>query len=309
MPSVLYITIHDIANEGSVVTLQDTDQWYSAVVLGRRDVAVPHTSIVLRTFEISYVKIEGQDEEEEQEEENEDEEMSNELIADEGVDSVISSNVEEPISNSPGDCSPPPEIETMPPPPVEGLPPPPPPPPPQFKMPPPIFELPLKPVVNEIENENGDKNVNKDKNKNEDEVVAVKRVRRSRWDTVTPAVEGSAVSEQTVCPPPPPPQPPMLGAVMRSSAMEGIAEESAHSAISEKEGQAVIEAAEESDLQPLEEAQEPDMQTIVISGVRSDHLRLLCNEAGELHGPSGDVVSTRASRAGIVIPEVVESTG
>jgi hypothetical protein len=119
------------------------------------------------------------------------------------------------------------------------------------------------------------------------------------------------VSDQTVIPPPPPqPLPPMLGALMRSSAMEGITEESAHSVISEKEGQAVIEAAEESDLQPpLREAQEPEMQTIVISGVRSDHLRLLCNEAGELHGPSGDVVSTRASRAGIVIPEVVESTG
>lgn len=299
------------------MTLQDTDQWYSAVVLGRRDVAVPHTSIVLRTFEISYVKIECQDEGEEQEKENEDEEMSNELIADEGVDSVIPSNVEESIPDIPGDCSPPPELETMPPPPVEGLPPPveglppPPPPPPQFKMPPPTFKLPLKPVVNEIENENGDKNENKDKSKIEDEVVAVKRVRRSRWDTVTPAVEGSAVSDQTVCPPPPPPLlPPMLGALMRSSAIEDITEESAHSAISEKDGQTVIEAAEESDLQPpLEEVQEPDMETIVISGVRSDHLRLLCNEAGELHGPSGDVVSTRASRAGIVIPEVVESTG
>lgn len=290
------------------MTLQDTDQWYSAVVLGRRDVGIPHTSIVLRTFEISYVKIEGQDEEEEQEEKNEDEEMSNELKADEGVDSVIPSNVEESISSTPGDCSPPHEIETMLPPPVEGLPPPPP--PPQFKMPPPIFKLPLKPAVNEIEKEDENEKKNENRNKNEDEVVAVKRVRRSRWDTVTPAIEGSAVSDQTVCPPPPPPPlPPMLGAVMRSTATEDMTEESAHSVISEKEGQAVIEAAEESDLQPLEEVQEPDMQTIVISGVRSDHLRLPCNEAGELYGPSGDVVSTRASRAGIVIPEVVESTG
>ena len=92
--------------------------------------------------------------------------------------------------------------------------------------------------------------------------------------------------------------------------MESITEESTLSESGGREGQTVIEAAEGSDLQPpLEEVQEPDMETIVISGVRSDHLRLLFNEAGELHGPSGDVVSTRASRAGIVIPEVVESTG
>ena len=290
------------------MTLQDTDQWYSAVVLGRRDVAVPHTSIVLRTFEISYVKIEGQDAEEEQEEEEEDEEMPNDKFPGDGIDAVIPSNVEEPISSFQGAFSSPPEMEIMPPPPVEG--PPPPPPPPQFKTPPPIFKLPLKPVINEIEKEDENENKNKDKNKNEDEVVAVKRVRRSRWDTVTPSLEGSAVSEQTVCPPPPPPPlPPMLGALIRSVAMEGITEELTHSESSRKVGQTVIEAAEGSDLQRLEETQEPDMQTIVISGVRSDHLRLLCNEAGELQGPSGDVVSTRASRAGIIIPEVVESTG
>ena len=318
---------------------QDTDQWYSAVVLGRRDVAVPHTSIVLRTFEVSYVKIEGQDEEEEAPEDYY-EEMSNELTTDEGIDPMISFDVAEPIFSTPGDLNTPPDIETMPPPPVEvTAPPPPPPPPPLFKLPLPQSKIPLKPVINANKNENGNEN----ENEKEDEVITVKRVRKSRWDTVKPALIGSTGSGQTACIPPPPPPPHLLlpppplppigGILIKSITMESSAEgdvleetstdlafnsgmsndnenESSQRLSSITEGQINIETAEESDLvTPHEEIKEPDVQTIVISGVRSDHLRLLCNAAGELHGPSGDVVSTPSSRAGIVVPEVVESTG
>ena len=36
---------------------KDTDEWYAAVIVGRKDIAVPHTEIVLRTFEVTYVRI------------------------------------------------------------------------------------------------------------------------------------------------------------------------------------------------------------------------------------------------------------
>ena len=329
------------------MTLQDTDQWYSAVVLGRRDVAVPHTSIILRTFEISYVKIEGQDEDEnenedeevkEQEEGREDEDENEDIVDEVEEDDGINTMIEEPVSSIPEVCStPPPPVE-------EDAPPPPPPPPPLFKMP-------MKAVMNDNENINENRyenrNENRSESENKDEVIPVKRVRRSRWDTVTvnPPLVGSAGLGQAVYPPPPPPprplqlQPsPILYTVINSVAAVAVAVDGSkednvlvgsrtifpsthgflndndipqglNSIIDEKSSR---ETAELSDLQALHEEMkeiEPEVQTIVISGVRSDHLRLLCNEAGELHGPSGDVVSTSTSRAGIIIPEVVESTG
>ena len=59
-----------------------------------------------------------------------------------------------------------------------------------------------------------------------------------------------------------------------------------------------------------EETKSPTVHTIVVSGVRSDILRLLCDPLGNVLGAYGEIVSTPASRRGEKEPvEVVASTG
>ena len=59
-----------------------------------------------------------------------------------------------------------------------------------------------------------------------------------------------------------------------------------------------------------EDEEEPLLETVVVSGIRSDHLRLLCDEEGNVIGPNGEIVFQVAALARIPVPvSVDQSTG
>jgi hypothetical protein len=160
------------------------------------------------------------------------------------------------------------------------------------------------------------------------EVAAVpKRVRPSRWDTV----KASSVLDTTAAhvmvvppiPPPPtftypPPPPPVQPLSIISAEAPAAASEQCVARPSDRgnsmltlSATGLVEAATSD--QPSaadDEDAEAEVEVIVLKGVRSEHLRLMCDVDGNVLGAQGEIVSTAASRGGEPPPvEVVASTG
>lgn len=333
---------------------QAADQWFSGVVLGRKDVAVPHTNIVLRTFDVTYVEVEEDKNEVENEVEGGVEDELKE-VTDSGAVEEVQEVEEGAVVNT-----------------VES-------------------DQTLQPLTST--QTSADIIVDKSSivttadilNHSDQPVVPipVKRIRVSRWDTHTtpddaPTVVESAMPHISV--PPPPPPPPVFSfskAMPPSNATCAI--NSSHNTSSEKveknvgteiKGDAhvkkrdstsaipppppprfpssssssshpssssrlvVVEGSTMDDIETssqidsstaqsqavgtdddgllgeTDETKSPTVHTIVVSGVRSDILRLLCDPLGNVLGAYGEIVSTPASRRGEKEPvEVVASTG
>ena len=128
-----------------------------------------------------------------------------------------------------------------------------------------------------------------------------------------PVKKGNSLS--AIPPPPPPPRFPSSSSSSSSSRLE-VAESKIddidmHSQIDSSTALFQEVGTEEDDI-PLETdgIKQPIVHTIVVTGVRSDILRLLCDNVGNVLGAYGEVVSTPASRRGEKEPvEVIASTG
>jgi hypothetical protein len=258
-------------------------------VLGRKDVAVPHTTVILRTFDISYVRVES---------EIEDGNEAKSENADDGVEGKVSHRVgeEEALnevdSGGEGDTV---ESDTT------------------ARLPSAVsVRAPPPPPISEAEAE----------------VSAVpKRVRPSRWDTVKVPSELDTNAAQmkgvpSIPPPPtftyPPPPPPVHPSDLLKIAAPAAASEQwdtrpidrGNSALTSSATVLEESAASDHPSAADGEAAEAEVEVIVLKGVRSEHLRLLCDGDGNVLGAHGEVVSTALSRGGEPPPvEVVASTG
>ena len=293
---------------------KDTDEWYAAVIVGRKDIAVPHTEIVLRTFEVTYVRItdpigeienidEIDDEKEGERVEGGDVEEGvtgkggeNKII---GVIKTRNSGYMEDIEMEEDKIS---SIDF-----------------PTEKISESVIEI---PTVGDITIEGN---------------PTVKKRRTSRWDNQSTALpyqsslsttllDSSQISiqplpplppplpietsippplpiETSIPPPPPPPPPPRFSAVpitdLRSMSSVSTANKSESEVVRDFNIDMPIPVIDKSlkendednyKNQTTEEEKEPIVETVVISGIRSDHLRLLCDNEGKVFGASGKVV-------------------
>jgi hypothetical protein len=255
-------------------------------VLGRKDIAVPHTAVILRTFDITYVRVES---------EIEDDNEAKSENADHDVEGIVSHRVceEEALnevdSGGAGDTV---ESDTT------------------ARLPSSVSVSAPPPPISEAE------------------VSAVpKRVRPSRWDTVKAPSELDTSAAQikgvpSIPPPPtftyPPPPPPVHPSdLLRITAPAAASEQldtrpidMGNSALTSSA--TALEEATASDHPSAAdgEAAEAEVEVIVLKGVRSEHLRLLCDGDGNVLGAHGEVVSTALTRGGELPPvEVVASTG
>lgn len=160
--------------------------------------------------------------------------------------------------------------------------------------------------------------------------VVAKRVRPSRWDTVKTPVgpDTSAAQVMLSTPPPPPPifhpptpahstvRPPSL--LSAATAAPAPLSEQCNARPTDGGSSAPTSSAKalEEDLTSDHpgaadaELAEPEVEVVVLNGVRSDHIRLLCDGDGNVLGAQGDIVSTALERSGEAPPvEVVASTG
>ena len=283
---------------------KDTDEWYAAVIVGRKDIAVPHTEIVLRTFEVTYVRITDPVGEIENIDEIDDEKEGarveggdvEEGVTEKGGENKIigviktrNSGYMEDIEMEEDKIS---SIDF-----------------PTEKISESVIEM---PTVGDITIEGN---------------PIVKKRRTSRWDNQSTALpyqsslsttlsDSSQISiqllsplppplpiETSIPPPPPPPPPPRFSAVatkdLRSLSSVSTANKSESEVVRDFNIDMPIPVIEKSlnendednyKNQTTEEEKEPIVETVVISGIRSDHLRLLCDDEGKVFGASGKVV-------------------
>ena len=270
-------------------------------MLGRKDVAVPHTTVILRTFDVSYVRVESVDDEDsEAKSENADDsaemDLSDSLAEEEDLNELNARGEGEKEKKEQkereGDAV---KSDSAARPPPRSVPPPP---------PPPTAEATAESAA---------------------EVLPVaKRSRVSRWDTPKTSSELDIAAATMVLPgplpphptppPPPPVRPPSLLAAAAATSVIEDRNRSQHAddCAPTSSATAPVEAvaAEHDPLATDTAAAEPEVEVIVLKGVRSDHLRLLCDEEGNVLGAHGEIVSTALSRGGEAPPvEVVASTG
>ena len=272
-------------------------------MLGRKDVAVPHTTVILRTFNISYVRVES---------EIEDDSEAKSELADNDVEGKVShldsAGEEEALSEvdarGEGDAVGSDSAGRL----------------------PSSASACVSPPIAEAEAV--ELNSCQPEAKSVPEVAAVaKRARPSRWDTVKPSTELDASAAQampSIPPPPtftfpPPPPPPAHLSSLPSASTETVAaseqcdtrpREGGNSALTSSA--TALEEASTSGHQSAADSEVPEaeVEVIVLSGVRSEHLRLLCDGDGNVLGAQGEIVSTAVSRGGEAPPvEVVASTG
>lgn len=278
-------------------------------MLGRKDVAVPHTTVILRTFNISYVRVESEIEDDSEAKselaDNDvegklshldsvgDEEALSEVDARDEGDAVGSDSAGRLPSTATASASA------------------------RACVSPPIAEA-----------EAVELNSCQPEAKSVPEVAAVaKRARPSRWDTVKPSTEldaSAALAMPSIPPPPtftfpPPPPPPAHLSSVPSTSIETVAASEQCDTRPRVRGDSALtssatalEEASTSVHQSAADSEVPEaeVEVIVLSGVRSEHLRLLCDGDGNVLGAQGEIVSTAVSRGGEAPPvEVVASTG
>ena len=311
---------------------QESDEWYAAVIMGRRDTAVPNTEIILRTYEISYCRVERRVDENDN---DDDKELNGQELEPNLESEELELNLE-PESNkdvvhiesdgTDGDKS----DENVD---VTATIPPPPPPPPVFTRsipppPPPIFMRSV-PMIQ-------DTSITSTNGTAEDDMTAgtgagtegttdtkIKRVRQSRWDTKPDKDEEKDQGPELVV------SDSHVAAEIISAEVDGTIVDANSSSQglgqdvglglgqienqSENEGQNLKQTDDDnSDNIKMDEEKEEELnvETVFISGVRSDHIRLLCTEDGLVFGALGQTLFTVPSLAKAPEPIIIEkSTG